>query len=98
MSWSAPSAIVGAGESALGHVPDRSWQSRQAEAVLAALANAGIDKSEVDGLVAQPSLVSPVIRHAINLAQYVGLSSDRVRWLQSSGHGSVAASGGALQE
>jgi acetyl-CoA acetyltransferase len=98
MSWAQPSAIVGAGESALGHVPGRSCQSLQAEAMLAALANAGISKDEVDGLVAQPSLVSPVIRHAVNLAQYVGLSSDRVQWLQSSGHGSVAASGGALHE
>ncbi len=98
MSWSKPSAIVGVGESALGLVPGRSWQSLQGEAVINALANAGIDKDEVDGLIIQPSLVKHVVRPAINLAQYVGLSSDRVRWLQSSGHGSVAASGGALHE
>jgi acetyl-CoA acetyltransferase len=98
MSWAQPSAIVGAGESALGHVPGRSAISLQAEAVIAGLANAGISKEEVDGLVAMPSLVSPLNRPAVNLAQYVGLSSDRVRWLQSSGHGSLASSGGVVHE
>ena len=65
MNLRSKSAIVGIGESALGVVPGRSSHSLQAEAALAALADAGLEKSEVDGLITTPSFTEPKVRHAI---------------------------------
>jgi acetyl-CoA acetyltransferase len=90
--------VVGVGESALGLVPDRSSHSLAAEAVLAALEDAGLTKDDVDGLITMPSFTEPRTRHAVNLAQYLGLRSDRVQWLSSSMHGSTISSGVGLHE
>lgn len=98
MTWPRQSALVGVGESALGKVPNRSSHSLQAEAALAALADAGLTKDDVDGLITMPSYTERRNRHALSLAQYLGLSSDRVRWVSSTMHGSVAASGVAVHE
>ncbi len=91
-------AIVGVGESALGVVPNRSSHSLAAEAVIAALADAGLAKEDVDGLVTMPSFTEPRIRHALNFAQYLGLRSDSMEWISSSMHGSTASSGVGLHE
>jgi acetyl-CoA acetyltransferase len=91
-------AIVGVGESALGRVPNRSSHSLAAEAVIAALADAGLSMADVDGLITMPSFTEPRTRHALNLAQYLGLRSDRVQWLSSSMHGSTVSSGVGVHE
>lgn len=98
MNLRTKAAIVGIGESTLGVVPGRSSHSLQAEAALAALSNAGLTKSDVDGLITTPSFTEPKVRHAINFAEYLGLESDRVTWLSSSMHGSTVSSGVAIHE
>jgi acetyl-CoA acetyltransferase len=47
-------AIVGIGESAIGKVPDRSALQLQADATRAALADAGLRISDIDGLITTP--------------------------------------------
>ncbi len=54
MSRDARCAIVGIGESAIGKVPDRSALQLQADATQAALADAGLSISDIDGLVTTP--------------------------------------------
>jgi acetyl-CoA acetyltransferase len=86
------------GESALGVVPNRSSHSLAAEAALNALADAGLTKADVDGLVTMPSFTEPRTRHALNFAQYLGLHSDRMQWISSSMHGSTVSSGVGIHE
>ena len=47
-------AIVGIGESRVGSVPDRSALQLQADAAQAALADAGLKMSDIDGLLTTP--------------------------------------------
>lgn len=47
-------AIVGIGESKVGNVPDRSALQLQSDAALAALADAGLQMSDIDGLLTTP--------------------------------------------
>lgn len=47
-------AIVGIGESKVGKVPDRSALQLQSDAALAALADAGLQMSDIDGLLTTP--------------------------------------------
>ena len=47
-------AIVGIGESRVGRVPDRSALQLQADAAQAALAEAGLSMSDIDGLLTTP--------------------------------------------
>ncbi|WP_419825752.1 thiolase family protein [Sphingomonas sp.] len=91
-------AIIGVGESDLGVVPGRSSHALYAQAINAAIADAGLDKRAIDGLITLDSYTSKRTRHAINVAQYVGLASDRVGWISTSMHGSIASSGVILLE
>src|SRR3954469_19170800 len=50
----AQAAIVGIGESRVGSVPDRSALQLQADAAQAALADAGLKMSDIDGLLPTP--------------------------------------------
>jgi acetyl-CoA acetyltransferase len=47
-------ALIGIGESRVGRVPDRSALELQADAALAAVADAGIRFSDIDGLITTP--------------------------------------------
>ena len=47
-------AIVGIGESRVGNVPDRSALQLQADAAQAALNDAGLKMSDIDGLLTTP--------------------------------------------
>lgn len=58
MAWSRAS-IVGVGATRQGKFPDQTPLSLAVEAVRLALADAGIDKSEVDGLLTMPGTQSP---------------------------------------
>lgn len=91
-------AIVGVGESDLGVVPGKSSHALYAQAINAALMDAGIVREQVDGLITLDSYVTKRARHAINLAQYVGLHSASMNWISTSMHGSMSSSGGALAE
>mgnify|MGYP002633528045 CR=1 FL=1 len=50
MSLKKACAIAGVAESRLGHVPDSTVLSLQAEALIAALADAGLEKKDIDGM------------------------------------------------
>jgi len=91
-------AIIGIGESDLGNVPDKSSHALHAQAANAALADAGLDKSAIDGLITCDSYTTKRTRHAVNLGQYIGLRSEQMRYVGTNMHGSTAASGATLQE
>jgi len=64
-------AIVGAADSTLGVVPGRTPMELCVEAALAALADAGITKDEVDGLVTCNAMAQPMLYHAEAMAEYL---------------------------
>jgi acetyl-CoA acetyltransferase len=64
-------AIVGAADTAVGKVPDLSPTELCVDAALRALADAGIDKDEVDGLVTCQSMAEPHMYHAETVAEYL---------------------------
>src|ERR1700722_20404407 len=90
-------AIIGIGESELGDA-GLSSNALHVQAVNRALADAGVSKDIVDGFVTCDSYTTKRARHAINVAQYIGFSSARMRYIMTDMHGSTAASGGALAD
>jgi acetyl-CoA acetyltransferase len=64
-------AIVGAADTAVGKVPDLSATELCVDAALRALADAGIGKDEVDGLVTCQSMAEPYMYHAEVVAEYL---------------------------
>ncbi len=64
-------AIVGAADTAVGRVPDMTATQLCIDAALRALADAGIDKSAVDGLVTCNSMAEPHMYHAEAMAEYL---------------------------
>lgn len=73
-------AIVGAATSDLGRVDDKTAFHLNYQATTRALADAGIDRSEVDGFMSHGTGALP----PIELAEYLGLRPD---WVDSTGHG-----------
>ncbi len=68
--------IVGIGESQLGFVEGSTSLSLCADAAVEALKDANLTKNDIDGLITTDSYVRYHNRHAVQLAQYMGLSSD----------------------
>lgn len=64
-------AIVGVADTAVGVIPDRTATELCVEAALGALADAGIDKSQVDGLVTCNAMSQPMLYHAEAIAEYL---------------------------
>ena len=64
-------AIVGAADTAVGIVPGKSPTELCVEAALLALADAGIDKSGVDGLITCNAMAEPILYHAEAMAEYM---------------------------
>ena len=64
-------AIVGAADTEVGVLPGRTPAELCAEAALAAMADAGIDKSQVDGLVTCNAMAQPMLYHAEAMAEYL---------------------------
>ncbi|MDO8860454.1 thiolase family protein [Haliea sp. E1-2-M8] len=64
-------AIVGAADTRVGIVPDATATELCVEAILLALADAGLDKTEVDGLVTCNSMSQPMLYHAEAIAEYL---------------------------
>jgi acetyl-CoA acetyltransferase len=78
-------AVVGIGMSAVGKVPGRSPLSLAAEAARNALADAGIDKSEVDGVLSSHAFASPFHRFSVAFSEYAGIRPTFSNTLQVSG-------------
>jgi acetyl-CoA acetyltransferase len=70
-------AIVGVAESDFGTVPDKNVLELQAQAAVRALADGGIERSEIDGLCSSGNTDG---LHVLQLAEYLGL---RPRYVDS---------------
>ena len=64
-------AIVGAADTEVGVVPGRSPTELCIDAALLALADAGLDKSAIDGLITCNSMAEPIMYHAEAMAEYL---------------------------
>lgn len=78
-------AVIGIGLSAVGKVPGRSPLSLAAEAARNALADAGIAKSEVDGVLSSHAFASPFHRFSVAFSEYFGIRPTFSNTLQVSG-------------
>ncbi|UFX43978.1 thiolase [Bradyrhizobium sp. 41S5] len=78
-------AVIGIGMSAVGKVPGRSPLSLAAEAARRALADAGIAKSEVDGVLSSHAFASPFHRFSVAFSEYFGIRPTFSNTLQVSG-------------
>ncbi|MFN2544019.1 MAG: thiolase family protein [Actinomycetota bacterium] len=76
MSVSGRTAIVGVGTTAFGKLPGRSAWSLQAEAVRAALDDAGLTKDDVDALLTEPQFSEPLLLHGHILGRMLGLQTN----------------------
>jgi acetyl-CoA acetyltransferase len=64
-------AIVGVADTEVGVLPGRTPMELCVDAALAALADAGMDKSAVDGLVTCNAMAQPLLYHAEAMAEYL---------------------------
>jgi len=85
--------IVGVGESAVvGVVPDKSSLMLHAEAAAAAVADSGLKKEDIDGVLTNDSYLDYHVRHAMSFAEYFGISTS-ARMVTTIPLGSGASSG-----
>jgi len=78
-------AIVGAGRSEVGRVPDKSVLALAAQAANAALQDAGIDRSRVDGVLSSVAFAAPFHRFSVAFSEYFGIVPTFSNTLQVSG-------------
>lgn len=78
-------AIIGCGLSPVGRVQGRSPLWLAAEAARKALDDAGLDKSEVDGVLSSHAFASPFHRFSVAFSEYLGLQPTFSNTLQVSG-------------
>src|SRR5438094_6969591 len=76
MSLAGRTAIAGVGVTPFGKLPGRSAWSLQAEAVRSALADAGLSKDDVDGLLTEPQFGEPLMLHGHVLGRMLGLKTN----------------------
>jgi len=77
--------ITGVAMTGFGNLAPRTTLDLQAEAAAAALADAGIERAEVDGLLLGYSTVSPHLMPATRFAEYYGLSPAYAHGVQAGG-------------
>ncbi len=90
-SFAGQVAIVGVGETPVGKVPGRSALWFNAEATRLALADAGIDKRQVDGLLTSPSFVAPFHRMSVAVSEYLGIQPTFSNTVNVSGASAAAS-------
>ncbi|MBL8382485.1 MAG: thiolase [Burkholderiales bacterium] len=78
-------AVVGAGISPTGRVPGKSPLALAALAAQRALADAGMDKSDLDGVLASHAFASPFHRFSVAFSEYFGIAPTFSNTLQVSG-------------
>jgi acetyl-CoA acetyltransferase len=64
-------AIVGAADTPVGIVPDRTATELCVDAAMAAMADAGIGRDEIDGLITCNAMSQPMLYHAEAIAEYL---------------------------
>ena len=92
-SLSGEVAIVGVGETPVGKVPGKSALWFNAEATRVALRDAGLDKSQVDGLLTGTSFVAPFHRMSVAVSEYLGIQPTFSNTLEVSGATAAASIG-----
>ena len=78
-------AIIGAGISEVGRVPGRSAMALAAQAALRAMADAGISRNEIDGVLSSVAFAAPFHRVSIAISEYLGIQPKFSNTLQVSG-------------
>jgi acetyl-CoA acetyltransferase len=78
-------AVIGIGMSPVGKVPGKSPLWLAADAAKKALADAGIRKSEVDGVLSSHAMASPFHRFNVAFSEYFGIRPTFSNTLQVSG-------------
>ena len=78
-------AIIGTGRSQVGRVPGRSPLHLAADATRAALADAGLQKTDLDGVLACSAFASPFHRFSVAFSEYLGIQPTFSNTLQVSG-------------
>ena len=78
-------AVIGIGLSPVGKVPGRSPLWLAAAAAKQALADAGIQKSEIDGVLASPAMAAQFHRFSVAFSEYFGVQPTFSNTLQVSG-------------
>ncbi len=84
-------AIVGVGQSPTGRVPGRSPLDLTAEATLNALADANMEKAEIDGVLTGNAFASSFHRFSVALSEYLNIQPSYSNTLQVSGATAGAA-------
>ena len=84
-------AIVGVGQSPSGRVPGRSPLDLTADATLKALADAGMKKAEIDGVITGTSFASSFHRFSVALSEYLNIQPSYSNTLQVSGATAAAS-------
>jgi len=83
--------ITGVGTSRMGTFPDQTSNSLAKEAFVNALADAGLRKSDIDGLITMPGTTSPEgAKHYLALGELLGINP-RIAWSMSMGGATVGA-------
>ncbi len=62
-------AIAGIGETEIGKLPDRTSLSLHIEAAVAAIRDAGLERNDVDGLLAMPPYDDPAFMFCIQVSE-----------------------------
>jgi len=78
-------AIIGIGLSPVGKVPGQSPLALTATAAQYALADAGLTKADIDGVLSSHAMASPFHRFSVAFSEYFGLQPTFSNTLQVSG-------------
>lgn len=78
-------AIVGAGQSDVGRVPGKSVLALAAQAAKAALADSGMERREIDGVLCSSAFAAPFHRFSVAFSEYFGIVPTFSNTLQVSG-------------
>src|SRR5690606_19518349 len=78
-------AIVGTGRSDVGRVQDKSVLALASQAAKAALAEAGLERSQIDGVLCSASFAAPFHRFSVAFSEYFGIAPTFSNTLQVSG-------------
>jgi acetyl-CoA acetyltransferase len=84
-------AIVGAADTEVGVVPDKGPTQLCSQAILAALDDAGLTLSDVDGLITCNSMADPYMYHSEMMAEYLQIFPGYTLSLGAGGGASFAA-------
>ncbi len=90
MTRRAMAAIVGLGESAVGRVPGRSALELMEDATARALADAGLERDAIDGVISMPCATESWIMPAAVVARGLGLEPGYVSTVDLAGAGGTA--------